>query len=80
MFEITKDNISKIGFILGLLYAIYFNSINETQGDFVAAFFFSIPFILISLLISWFISLKRNDKLIGVYFCVIILIFLSIKK
>jgi hypothetical protein len=80
MFELTKHNISKIGFVLGLIYTIYFNSINETQGDYVMAFFFSIPFILISLLISYFISIKRKDKFMGVYFCIIILIFLSIKK
>ena len=76
--KFDNKNISKIGYLLGVLYSIFFNSIiGGYNNDFVGAFVYSLPFMLFAFLIGFAISRYRKDKLSGVYFLVTCLTLVS---
>ena len=80
IFIFNNKNFSTTGYILGIIYSVFFNAINNGYSDdYLGAFFFSIPFILISALIGIVISKLRKDKLSGVYFLISCLILVSIQ-
>lgn len=74
MFKFELNELSKIGYVLGVIYCVYFNYIRESYTEMINAFFYSIPFIIFALLVSFSISKYRKDKKSGIYFCIIVLL------
>jgi ABC-type dipeptide/oligopeptide/nickel transport system permease subunit len=71
-----KKYVSVIGYFLGIIYCVFFNSIKE-DIEYIFAFAYSVPFILFSLLIGIAISKLRKDKLSGIYFLICCLLLVS---
>ena len=76
--KLKNLNYSKIGYVLGIIYCIYFNNQNQDYNDYIISFAFSIPFLIISFLIGFGISKIRKDKLSGVYFLITNLILVTL--
>ena len=75
MLEFTKENKNMIGVIMGIIYTLYFNW-QSSQYPIGSTIAYSLPFLLVSALISYGISKIRKDNNFGIYFAVISLIFL----
>ena len=72
----NHKNISIIGYFLGIFYSVIFNA-SKNNYDYVISFAYSIPFILLSVLIGVAISKIRKNKLSGVYFLIACLLLVS---
>ena len=72
----NQKNISKIGYFLGVFYSVIFNA-SKNNNDYLSSFAYSIPFILLSVLIGVSISKFRKNKLSGVYFFISCLVLIS---
>ena len=78
MLEYTKENRNLIGIIIGLSYTLYFNYNPDILYPVTSTIGYSLPFLIVSFLIGFTISLVRKDKNYGIYFALISLIFLNI--
>jgi hypothetical protein len=56
MFKFDLNNLSKMGYALGVIYCVYFNYVRENYTEMINAFFYSIPFIIFALIVSLGIS------------------------
>ena len=74
MFKFELNNLSKIGYALGVVYCVYFNYVKENYTEMISAIFYSIPFVVFAFLVSLAISKVRKDKKSGIYFCIIVLL------
>lgn len=78
IFKYSEINRNKIGFILGIIYTVYFNINGRGDIAILNSVAYSIPFIIFNLIISYIISKLIKDQNHGVYFCIISLVILNI--
>ena len=83
MFEFKESQINTYGYILGIIYFIYFqnytpvDAIFQNPEEIVFAFIFSLPFIIASYVFSLLIKKISKKNYQGVYFLVLMMLFVQ---
>ena len=81
MFEFKESQINTYGYILGIIYFIYFQNstpverIYENPEEIAFALVFSLPFIIASYVFSLLIKKISKKNYQGVYFLVLMMLF-----